>query len=58
MRMGRVNGRLPFREWQTWFEVVGDGEEQGRLPLLVLHGGPGSAHDWLVAPNPTGWAFA
>ncbi len=47
MRMGRVNGRLPFREWQTWFEVVGDGEEQGRLPLLVLHGGPGSAHDAL-----------
>jgi pimeloyl-ACP methyl ester carboxylesterase len=45
--MGRVNGRLPFREWQTWFEVVGDGEEQGRLPLLVLHGGPGSAHDAL-----------
>ena len=42
-----MNGRLPFREWQTWFEVVGDGEEQGRLPLLVLHGGPGSAHDAL-----------
>src|SRR5438132_12027404 len=45
--MGRVNGRLPFREWQTWFGVVGDVEEQGRLPLLVLHGGPGSAHDAL-----------
>ena len=47
MRMGRVNGRLPFREWQTWYEVVGDGEAPGRLPLLVLHGGPGSAHDAL-----------
>ena len=42
-----VGPRLPFREWQTWYGVVGDGEEQGRLPLLVLHGGPGSAHDAL-----------
>jgi proline-specific peptidase len=42
-----MEGRLPFREWQTWYRVVGDGEEPGRLPVLVLHGGPGSAHDVL-----------
>jgi L-proline amide hydrolase len=42
-----VEGRLPFREWQTWYRVVGDGEAPGRLPLLVLHGGPGSSHDIL-----------
>jgi pimeloyl-ACP methyl ester carboxylesterase len=42
-----ADSRLPFREWQTWYEVVGEGEEAGRLPLLVLHGGPGSAHDAL-----------
>jgi len=40
-----VEGRLRFREWQTWYRVVGDGEAPGRLPLLVLHGGPGSSHD-------------
>jgi len=38
-------GRLPFREYETWYRVVGDGEAAGRLPLLVLHGGPGSSHD-------------
>ena len=36
--------RLRFREWEIWFEIVGEGEAPGRLPLLVLHGGPGSTH--------------
>jgi L-proline amide hydrolase len=26
---------------------VGDGESDGRLPLLCLHGGPGGSHDYL-----------
>ncbi|MGB2874301.1 MAG: alpha/beta fold hydrolase [Gaiellaceae bacterium] len=42
-----MGSRLPFLDWQTWYTVVGDGEAPGRLPLLVLHGGPGSAHDAL-----------
>ena len=45
--MSSDNGFLPFREFRTWYCVVGDREERGRLPLLVLHGGPGSAHDAL-----------
>ena len=40
-------GFLPFRDFRTWFRVAGDVEGPGRLPLLVLHGGPGSAHDAL-----------
>jgi L-proline amide hydrolase len=42
-----VEGRLPFRGWQTPYWVFGEREEPGRLPLLCLHGGPGSAHDAL-----------
>jgi pimeloyl-ACP methyl ester carboxylesterase len=42
-----VEGRLAFREFETWYRVVGDVEAPGRLPLLVLHGGPGSSHDAL-----------
>ena len=42
-----TEGRIPFRGFQTWYEIVGDGEEPGRLPLLCLHGGPGSSHDGL-----------
>ena len=45
--MVATQGRIPFRGFQTWYEIVGDGEEPGRLPLLCLHGGPGSSHDGL-----------
>jgi proline-specific peptidase len=34
-------GRIPFRGHETWFRSVGDGPG---LPLLCLHGGPGSTH--------------
>jgi L-proline amide hydrolase len=40
-------GFLPFRSFRTWHRVVGDPGLPGRLPVLVLHGGPGSAHDAL-----------
>ena len=42
-----TQGRIPFRGFDTWYEIVGDHEEPGRLPLLCLHGGPGSSHDGL-----------
>jgi proline-specific peptidase len=34
-------GRIPFRGYETWYRSVGDGPG---LPLLCLHGGPGSTH--------------
>jgi L-proline amide hydrolase len=40
-------GYIPFRGYRTWYRVVGDGEEPGKLPLLCLHGGPGATHDYL-----------
>jgi proline-specific peptidase len=40
-------GTIPFRGYQTWYRVVGDGEGAGTFPLLCLHGGPGAAHDYL-----------
>jgi proline-specific peptidase len=40
-------GFIPFHGYRTWYHVVGDGEEAGKLPLLCLHGGPGMAHDYL-----------
>ena len=42
-----ATGRISFRGFQTWYEIVGEREEPGRLPLLCLHGGPGSTHDGL-----------
>ncbi len=42
-----TEGFLPFHGYHTWYRIVGDGEEPGKLPLLVLHGGPGASHDYL-----------
>lgn len=40
-------GRLPFHGFTDWYKIVGGPAEAGKLPVLVLHGGPGAAHDYL-----------
>ncbi len=40
-------GRLPFHGFTDWYKVVGGPAQPGKLPVLVLHGGPGAAHDYL-----------
>jgi L-proline amide hydrolase len=40
-------GTVDFRGYRTWYRIVGDGEDDGKLPLLALHGGPGASHDYL-----------
>lgn len=40
-------GYLPFGQYRTWYRSVGAAAPADRLPLLVLHGGPGSPHDYL-----------
>ena len=40
-------GRLPFRGFTDWFKIVGTETAPGKFPVLVLHGGPGAAHDYL-----------
>ncbi len=37
---------IPVPGGRVWASRVGSGE---KLPLLVLHGGPGSCHDYLIA---------
>ena len=38
----------PFHEWSTWFRVTGD-LDSGVTPLVVVHGGPGATHDYLLS---------
>ena len=39
---------IPFREWETWVQVTTPDEPRpGALPLVVLHGGPGMAHNYV-----------
>jgi proline-specific peptidase len=42
-----TEGRIPYAFGETWYRIVGDRDEPGRLPLLCLHGGPGAPHDYL-----------
>jgi L-proline amide hydrolase len=42
-----TEGYVPFRGYRTWYRIVGEGEEEGKLPVLYLHGGPGGTHDYL-----------
>jgi len=44
-----VEGYVPFRGLRTWYRVVGDGEDEGKLPVLLLHGGPGATR-WYLEP--------
>ena len=42
-----TEGYVPFRGYRTWYLIVGEGEDEGKLPVLYLHGGPGGTHDYL-----------
>jgi L-proline amide hydrolase len=42
-----TEGRIPYAGAETWYQIVGAGEDDGRLPVLILHGGPGGTHDYL-----------
>ena len=41
-------GIAPFGEWQTWYRVTGD-LSSPMTPLVVVHGGPGCTHDYVLA---------
>jgi proline-specific peptidase len=40
-------GYVDFRGYRTWYRVVGD-RSGGAVPLLALHGGPGSTHHYFA----------
>lgn len=41
-------GTVPFSGGSTWYRITGD-LAAGPTPLVVLHGGPGVAHDYTLA---------
>src|SRR3954453_14866369 len=40
-------GYVDFRSWRTWYRFVGD-LNSPVTPLLALHGGPGSTHNYFA----------
>jgi len=46
MTTPQTTGFMPFRDYQTWYQITG-ALDSGRTPLVALHGGPGAAHNCL-----------
>jgi pimeloyl-ACP methyl ester carboxylesterase len=42
-----TEGYIPFKGYKTFYKVFGTAKSK-QTPLLVLHGGPGSAHNYLL----------
>ena len=40
-------GVADFLGWQTWYRITGNFSADS-IPLLVVHGGPGAAHNYLL----------
>lgn len=39
-------GFIPYKGFRTYYRIVGE-QHEGKLPLVMLHGGPGSTHFYL-----------
>lgn len=39
-----TTGTMPFKGYQTYYRIVG--EPTDNAPLLLIHGGPGSTHNY------------
>jgi L-proline amide hydrolase len=46
VRMQIIEGKAPFRDYETWYRITGQLTSE-KLPLIVVHGGPGCTHDYV-----------
>src|SRR2546430_12994765 len=45
--MTDLEGRMKWRDHETWFRVVGELDPgASQMPVVICHGGPGAAHDY------------
>lgn len=42
-----ITGTVPFGDYKTWYRITGD-LTSSATPLVVLHGGPGCSHDYVL----------
>src|SRR6266496_1375804 len=43
-----TEGTAKFGDYQTWYRITGE-LSSDQVPLVVLHGGPGGVHDYLLS---------
>lgn len=44
-----TTGEAPFDDYRTWYRITGDLANADKPPLVILHGGPGAAHNYTLA---------
>ncbi|KAF8981863.1 Alpha/Beta hydrolase protein [Cyathus striatus] len=44
---GKLDFKVGEETFQTWYKVIGD-LNSGKRPLVLLHGGPGISHDYIL----------
>ena len=47
MTTATLTGTMKWQHGETWYRVDGD-LNNGQTPLVVLHGGPGAAHNYMI----------
>jgi proline-specific peptidase len=47
MSIRNQEGFVPVDGYRVWYRIVGGGSDHERIPLVILHGGPGAPHDYL-----------
>ncbi len=45
--MHKQEGFVPVDGYKVWYRSIGGGDDQEKIPLLILHGGPGAPHDYI-----------
>ena len=41
-----TEGYMPFLDYKVYYRIVGEKQDNNKKPLLLLHGGPGSTHNY------------
>lgn len=45
---GKVDFKVGDETYQTWYKVLGSLNTPGTTPLVILHGGPGMTHHYML----------
>ena len=45
-----TTGYMPFKGYRTFYRIVGEASDNA--PLVLLHGGPGSTHNYFEVLDP------
>lgn len=45
-----TEGYMPFKGFKTYYRIVGE-KTEGKASLVLLHGGPGSTHNYFESLN-------